>query len=86
MLRNKRKGEQNLFYRIITKGNGLADVYLTPGEAVPYWKLDGRVEFRFRLLAVCGVDPDDPQWGGDLEGHIREHYAQWLESAEEITI
>ena len=74
------------FYRIVPSDGGLVDVYLTPAEAVPYNDRDGRVDFRFRLLAVRGVNPADPQWGGDLEGHIRQHYAAWLESAEEIEI
>lgn len=72
------------FYRIIPRADWLVDVWLTPGEPVPFWRLDGRLDFRFRLLAVVGVDPEDPQWGGDLEGHIRAHYAAWLESAEEM--
>ena len=75
-----------MFYRIAQRGDGLVDVWLTPGEAEPFWKMDGRMDFRFRLLAVRGVDPADPQWGGDLEGHIRQYYAAWLESAEMIEI
>lgn len=75
------------FYRIVPGSGGLVNVYLTPGEAVPmYDNLTGRVDYNIRLLAVSGVDPADPQWGGDLEGHIRQHYAAWLESAEEIEI
>ena len=74
------------FYRIITRGDGLADIWLTPGDPAPFVETNGRVDFRFRILAVRGIDPEDLQWGGDLEGHIRAHYQAWVESAEEIEI
>ena len=75
------------FYRIASSCDGLVDVYLTPGEPVPmYDDLTGRMDFNIRLLAVGGIDPNDPQWEGDLEEHIRRHYAAWLESAKEIEI
>ena len=73
-----------MFYKIVPRGDGLADVLLTPGEPVPFWRLDGRVDFRIRRMAVRGIDPMDPQWGGNLEAHVREHYAAWLEAAEEV--
>ena len=77
----------NEFYRIVPSCDGLVNVYLTPGEPVPmYDDLTGRMDYNIRLLAVCGINPADPQWGGDLEEHIRRHYAAWLESAEEIEI
>jgi len=77
----------NSFYRIIPSDSGLVDVYMTPGEVVPmYDNLTGRYDYGIRLLAVRGIDPEDPQWGGDLEEHIRRHYAGWLASAEEIEI
>ncbi len=77
----------NTFYRILPSCDGLVDVYLTPGEAVPmYDNLSGRMDFNIRLLAVRGVDPKDPEWDGHLEEHIRQHYAAWLASAEEIEI
>ncbi len=77
----------NEFYRIMPGSGGLVNVYLTPGEPVPmYDNLTGRMDYSIRLLAVCGVDPADPQWEGDLEEHIRRHYAAWLESAEETEI
>lgn len=75
------------FYRIIPARDGLVDIWLSPGEAVP--KLDdltGRTDYGFRILAVCGVDPNDPEWDGELEEHIRRHYEAWIESAEEIEI
>ena len=75
------------FYRITERGDGLVDVWLTPGEIVPIMDdLTGRVDYGIRLRVVHGIDPEDPQWGGSLEGHIREHYAAWLESAEETEI
>ena len=76
-----------MFYRISPRSDGLVDVYLTPGEAVPaYDDLSGRYDYNIRLLAVVGVDPKDPIWRGDLEGHIREHYSWWIASAEEVEI
>ena len=75
------------FYEIKMRSDGLADVWLTPGELVAIMDdLTGRKDYGIRLLAVRGIDPNDPQWGGSLEEHIRMHYAAWLESAEEIEI
>ena len=75
------------FYRIIPAHDGLVDIWLTPGKAIPCMDdLTGRMDFNIRLLAVRGINPEDPQWGGDLEGHIRAHYYDWLKSAEEIEI
>ena len=77
----------NSFYRIVQAGGGLVDVYLTPGEVVPmYDNLTGRMDYGIKLLAVRGIDPEDPQWEGSLEEHIRRHYAGWLASAEEVEI
>lgn len=75
------------FYRVTERGDGLVDVWLTPGEIVPIMDdLTGRVDYGIRVRVVHGVDPEDPQWCGDLEEHIRRHYAAWLESAEETEI
>ena len=75
------------FYRITPTHDGLVDVWLTPGEAVPlYDDLSGRFDYGIRILAVCGVNPEDPQYGGDIEEHIRRNYYAWIESAEEIEI
>ena len=72
------------FYRIVPTCSGLVDIWFTPGEAVPMTDdLTGRVDFNFRVLAVRGVNPNDPQWGGNLEEHIRRNYNAWIESAEE---
>ena len=77
----------NHFYRIVPAGGGLVDVYLTPGEVVPMFdNLSGRMDYGIKLLAVRGIDPKDPEWAGDLEEHIRRHYAKWLADAEEIEI
>lgn len=89
MSRNTPSAEESgrLFYRIIPARDGLVDIWLTPGTAVPMLDdLTGRIDYGFRLLAVLGIDPDDPQWGGELEEHIRRNYAAWVESAEEIEI
>ena len=76
-----------MFYRIINRGDGLVDVWLTPGTAVPaYDNLTGRMDYNIRLQAVRGIDPQDPQWGGNLEEYIRTHYYDWLASAEEVEI
>ena len=75
------------FYEIAERGDGLVDVVLTPGEVVPMLDdLTGRTDYGIRLMAVRGINPEDPQWQGNLEEHIRRHYAAWLESAEEIEI
>ena len=75
------------FYEIAERGDGLVDVVLTPGEVVPMrGDLTGRTDYGSRLMAVRGINPEDPQWDGNLEEHIRRHYAAWLESAEEIEI
>lgn len=75
----------DVFYRIEQRGDGLVDVWLTPGRPQTYLK-KGRTLFRICLRAVRGIHPDDPQWGGNLEEHIRRNYRAWLESAEVITI
>lgn len=77
----------NRFYRIVQSDGGLVDVWLTPGEVMPiYDTLTGRMDYGIKLLAVRGIDPEDPQWEGSLEEHIRRHYAGWLASAEEVEI
>ena len=76
-----------MFYRIVQRGDGLVDVWLTPGQAVPAFDdLSGRCDYNIRLLAMQGINPKDPIWRGDLEGHIREHYTWWMASAEEVEI
>lgn len=75
-----------VFYRISQRRDGLVDIWLTPGEATLIWGTDGRADTVVKVKAVHGIDPKDPQWGGDLEEHIRRHYYDWLEMAEEIEI
>ena len=74
------------FYRIYQEGDGLVDIWLTPGKPVPMHIEGGLIDYNIRVKAVQGIDPNDPQWGGDLEEHIRRNYSKWLESAEEIEI
>lgn len=75
------------FYRIVPTHDGLVDIWFTPGEAVPlYDNLTGRFDYNFKILAAQGINPEDPQYGGDLEEHIRRNYYAWIESAEEIEI
>lgn len=75
------------FYRIVERGDGLCDIWLSPGIAVPlYDNLTGRYDYNFKVLAVRGVNKEDPQWEGDLGEHIRRHYYAWIESAEEVEI
>lgn len=75
------------FYRIVPVHDGLADIWLTPGDPVSAFDdLTGRVDYNFRILAVRGINPADPQYGGDLEEHIRRNYYAWIMSAEEIEI
>ena len=41
------------FYRIVPAHNGLVDIWLTPGEAVPlYDNLTGRFDYNFKILAA----------------------------------
>ena len=75
------------FYRIVPTHDGLVDLYFSAGQAVPMFDdLTGRVDYNFRVLAVQGVNPDDPQYGGDLEDHIRRNYYAWVESADVIEV
>lgn len=86
-MRRRRSDLTGMYYRFEPRGDGLVDVYLTPGKAVPmYDDLTGRMDYNIRLLAVRGIDPKDPQWGGNLEAHVRAHYYDWLASAEEVEI
>lgn len=65
--------------------DGLVDVWLSPGEAVYLTDtLTGLMDYNIRALAVTGIDPKDPQWGGDLEEHVRRNYSAWCESAKVV--
>lgn len=73
------------FYRIVENDYGLVDVWLSPGEAVYLTDtLTGLMDYNIRALAVTGIDPKDPQWGGDLEEHVRRNYSAWCESAKVV--
>ena len=77
------------FYRIVPNqdGSGTVDVWLSPGQPVPiYDTLTGLLDYNIKVLAVRGIREDDPQYGGDLEEHIRRNYYAWMESAEEVEI
>ncbi len=75
------------FYRIVQNDDGTVDVWLTPGEPVPLFdNLTGRIDYNFRILAVRGINPEDPQYGGGLEEQIPGKYYAWIMSAEEIEI
>lgn len=75
------------FYRIVQVHDGLVEIWLTPGEAVPMFDdLTGRFDYNIRVLMVRGINPKDPQWGGNLDEHIRRHYDAWVQSAEVIEI
>lgn len=67
------------FYRIDERPDGLVDVILTPAETQA---TGNSLDYRMTVLAVPGIDPKDPQWGGDLEDHIRRHYQAWTDSGE----
>ncbi len=76
-----------VFYRIIPRDDGLVDVYLTPGKPIPITDtLTGKIDYNIEILAVQGIDPDDAQWNGDLEWHIRNNYSAWCESTKVIEI
>ena len=56
-----------MFYRIVERGDGLVDVWLTPGQAYPDTEnTAGRMEYKIQALAVQGINPADPVWRGDL--------------------
>jgi len=72
------------FYRIVRAGDGVYDVWLSPGEAVPMTTEGGITDYNLRLMAVTGVE-----WPGSeqaLEEDIRRRYADWVASAEIIEI
>lgn len=60
------------FYRVTPKADGTVDVLLFPAPSC--------------LLAVPGVNPHDPAWHGDLETHIRAHFAAWCSIGEPIEL
>ncbi len=82
---NKERRDNGPFYRIVPARDELVEVWLSEATAVPAEDdLTGRTDYKFRIWAVTGVDPNDPQWGGNLEEHIRRHYYDWVKSAEVI--
>jgi hypothetical protein len=71
------------FYSIVPSGEGTVDVYLNPAIE-PMTTEDGITDYDIAVRMVRGVNPNDPQFGGDLEGHIRAHYDAWRDSGEMI--
>ena len=71
------------FYSILPSGEGTVDVYLNPAIE-PMTTEDGITDYDIAVRVVRGVNPNDPQFGGDLEGHIRAHYDAWRDSGEMI--
>ena len=71
------------FYSIVPSGEGTVDVYLNPAIE-PMTTEDGITDYDIAVRVVHGVDPLDPRFGGDLEGHIRAHYDAWRDSGEMI--
>lgn len=83
----RRENDHEPFYRIVPARDGLVEVWLSEAMAVPAEDdLTGRTDYNFRIWAVTGVDPNDPQWEGNLEEHIRRHYYDWVKSAEVIEL
>jgi len=72
-------------YYIHDKGDGTVDVYLRPGIS-PKTDHHGCADHDSIAIVVRDVDPNDADFGGDLEGHIRAHYTAWCESGEEVYI
>lgn len=84
--RSSRKNGKT-FFRIWDNPDGTVDIWLTPGEATPkFCDTTGRFDYGIKVFMVQGIDPKDPQWGGDLAEHIRTHYGDWMASAEEREI
>ena len=71
------------FYTIVPGREGTVDVYLNPAIE-PMTTEGGITDYDIAVRVVHGVDPLDPQFGGDLEGHIRAHYDAWRDSGEMI--
>ena len=70
-------GSGRRFYAIVPHDYGAVDVYLFP---------QGTSGEGHGALLVRDIDPEDADYGGDLEGHIRAHYCAWCASGETITI
>jgi hypothetical protein len=71
------------FYTIVPGREGTVDVYLNPAIE-PMTTEGGITDYDIAVRVVYGVDPQDPRFGGDLEGHIRAHYDAWRDSGEMI--
>ena len=71
------------FYSIVPSGEDTVDVYLNPAIE-PMTTEGGITDYDIAVRVVRGVNPNDPQFGGDLEGHIRAHYDAWRDSGEMI--
>jgi len=71
------------FYTIEERDDGTVDVFLNP-TAYMATTPEGFRDYDITITVVHNVDPNDPRWGGDLEGHIRANYTAWCESGEVI--
>ena len=51
-----------------------------------YMMVNMNMHWTISVLAVRGIDPNDPRFGGDLEGHIRANYDAWCGLGETILL
>ena len=73
------------FYSITEHDDGTVDVYPRP-VLHPATIPNGGTDYDISVLAVRGIDPNDPRFGGDLEGHIRANYDAWCGLGETILL
>ena len=72
------------FYSIVPHTDGTVDVYLRPDVTV--YRVGDIREYDVRVIVVRGVNPNDPAYGGDLEGYVRAHYSAWMEAGEAVDL
>ena len=73
------------FYNIVENHDGTVDVHLRPVPH-PATTPSGSADYDISVLTVRGIDPDDPLFCGDLEGHIRANYDAWCSMGETLNL
>ena len=82
MKTNGKPRDRPNFYSIIPNVDGTVDVHLRPEVTV--YDVCGVWEYDVRVIIVRGINPCDPVYCGDLESHIRAHFAAWCQIGEVI--
>lgn len=78
---NRPPGNGRIFYSILERADGRADVFLDP-HVYPLMA-DGMTDYDITFKVVRGIDPADY---GDLDEHIRAHYEDWRDIAEDVSL